>query len=283
MNMTQQRTWLITGVNSGFGRHMTEQLLARGDRVAGTVRNLSAMADLKARYNDLLWLADLDVSDTPSIRRVVNRAFDELGRIDVVVSNAGYGLFGAAEEMTDEQVAHQINTNLIGSIQLVRAALPYLRQQNGGRIIQLSSVGGQAAFPGGSLYHASKWGIEGFIDAVGQEVAAFNIGCTLVEPGGARTDFRYRSSQLSPKMDAYDASPASMARRMIEAGTSVPPGDPAKMAAIMIASVDQNPAPARIALGSDAYNVMHKQLSARLAALEEQKELAFSTDFLTGA
>jgi len=133
------------------------------------------------------------------------------------------------------------------------------------------------------MYHAGKWGIEGFIDAVGQEVAVFNIGCTLVEPGGARTDFRYRSSQLAPKIDAYDKSPASMARRMIEEGTSVPFGDPAKMVEIMIDSVDQNPAPKRIALGSDSYTVMHKQLSERLAALEAQKELAFSTDFLANA
>ena len=274
-----QRTWLITGVNSGFGRQMTEQLLARGDRVAGTVRKIEAMDDLKGRYGGLLWLATLDVTDTPAIRHVVDEAFNELGRIDVVVSNAGYGLIGAAEEVTDEQVIHQINTNLIGSIQLVRAALPHLRRQGGGRIIQLSTMGGQAAFPGGSLYHASKWGIEGFIDALGQEVAPFNIGCTIVEPGAARTDFRYRSARLGPKIDAYNVSSASMARRMIEEGTSVPIGDPAKMVGIMIASIDQNPAPKRIALGSDSYTVMQRQLSERLAALEAQKELAFSTDF----
>src|SRR5882757_9953033 len=113
-----QRTWLITGVNSGFGRHMTEQLLARGDRVAGTVRKMDAMNDLKAGHGDRLWLAHLDVTDTPAIHRVVNNAFADLGRIDVVVNNAGYGLFGAAEELTDEQVAHQIYTNLIGSIQV---------------------------------------------------------------------------------------------------------------------------------------------------------------------
>jgi NAD(P)-dependent dehydrogenase (short-subunit alcohol dehydrogenase family) len=240
---------------------------------------MAAMDDLKARHGDLLWLAELDLTDTPAIRRVVDRAFDELGKIDALVSNAGYGLFGAAEEMTDEQVMHQISTNLIGSIQLVRAALPHLRRQGGGRIMQLSSMGGQAAFPGGSLYHAGKWGIEGFIDAVGLEVAPFNIGCTLIEPGGARTDFRYRSAQLAPKIDAYDASPASMARRVLEEGTSLPPGDPAKMVAIMIDSADQTPAPKRIALGGDAYTVMHKQLSERLAALEAQKAVAFSTDF----
>ncbi len=142
-----QRNWLITGVSSGFGRHMTEQLLERGDHVAGTVRKIEAMDDLKARYGDLLWLANLEMTDTPAIRPVVDKAFNELGKIDVVVSKAGYGLIGAAEEVTDEQVIHQINTNLIGSIQLVRAALPYLRRQGGGRIIQLSTMGRQAAFP----------------------------------------------------------------------------------------------------------------------------------------
>ena len=122
-----QRTWLITGVNSGFGRQMTEQLLARGDRVAGTVRKLDAVQDLKDKYGDLLWLAHLDVTDTPEVRQVVNAAFADLGRINVVINNAGYGLFGAAEELTDEQILHQIDTNLIGSIQVVRAALPHLR------------------------------------------------------------------------------------------------------------------------------------------------------------
>lgn len=276
--MTQQRTWFITGVSSGFGRHITEQLLARGDRVAGTVRNQSAVADLQAQYGAQLWIATLDMTDTPAIRRVVDAAWQRFGRIDVLVSNAGYGLFGAAEEVTDAQLLHQIDTNLIGSMQLVRAFLPHFRRQQGGRILQLSTVGGQAAFPGASIYHASKWGIEGFIDAVGQEVAPFNIGCTLVEPGGARTGFRYNSSQLAPKLDAYDISPASMARRMLEEATSVPIGDPARMAALMIASADQHPAPQRLALGSDAYTAMHRQLSARLAALEEQKDLAFSTD-----
>jgi NAD(P)-dependent dehydrogenase (short-subunit alcohol dehydrogenase family) len=159
----------------------------------------------------------------------------------------------------------------------------HLRAQGGGRIIQLSSVGGQAAFPSGSLYHAGKWGIEGFIDAVAQEVAGFNIGCTLIEPGAARTDFRYRSARLAPKLDAYDTSPARMAHRMIEDRTNVPIGDAAKMAEIMIASADQQPAPKRIALGSDAYTVMHKQLSERLATLEAQKALAFSTDFAPGS
>jgi NAD(P)-dependent dehydrogenase (short-subunit alcohol dehydrogenase family) len=272
------KTWFITGVNSGFGRHMTEQLLARGDHVAGTVRKMDTMNDLKARYGDLLWLAHLDLTDTPAIREVVNKAFADLGKIDVVVNNAGYGLFGAAEELTDDQIIHQLNTNLLGSIQVVRAALPHLRAQRGGRILQLSTYGGQAAFPGGSLYHASKWGIEGFMEATMQEVAPFHIGVTIVEPGGARTAFRFGGAQLGPRMDAYDDTPAAMTRRILQDTSRLPQGDPAKMARVMIDSVEQDPAPKRIALGSDAYAIMHRALTERLTALEAQKDLAFSTD-----
>ena len=274
-----QRNWFITGVSSGFGRVMAEQLLARGDRVAGTVRDLAIMTDLEAEHGDRLWLAELDLSETASIRGVVDRAWAALGRIDVVVSNAGYGLMGAAEELTDAQVRHQIDTNLVGSIQLVRAALPPLRAQGGGRILQLSSMGGQATFPGGSLYHATKWGIEGFLEAVAQEVAVFGIGCTLIEPGGARTDFRHRSARLADTLAAYDASPSRLVNRVIADTTRLSPGDPAKMVEAIVASIDQEPAPRRIALGSDAYQVMRAQLSARLESLEAQRELACSTDF----
>jgi NAD(P)-dependent dehydrogenase (short-subunit alcohol dehydrogenase family) len=277
-----QRTWLITGVNSGFGREMAQQLLARGDRVAGTVRDTGSMRELRARHGEALWLGELEMTDGAAIGRVVDAAFAALGRIDVVVSNAGYGLFGAAEEATDEQLEHQLDTNLLGAIRLLRAALPHLRAQGGGRILQLSTVGGQAVFPGAAIYHASKWGIEGFVDALAEEVAVFGIGCTLVEPGGARTGFRYQGSRLGPRLDAYAASPASHARKMIEDGSSVPIGDPVRMVERMIASVDQQPAPRRLALGSDAWQAMQRQLSARLAALEAQKELAYSTDAAAG-
>ncbi len=174
------RTWFITGISSGFGRCLTELLLARGERVAGTVRDRAAVADLSS---DRLWAAELDVTDLDAVRGVVDRAFAELGPIAVVVSNAGYGLFGAGEEATDAQMLHAVATNLLGSMQVIRAALPHLRAQGSGRILQLSSMAGQAALPGGSMYHAGKWGIEGFVDAVAQEVAVFGIGCTVVEPG----------------------------------------------------------------------------------------------------
>lgn len=270
-----QRTWLITGVSTGFGRELSGQLLARGDRVTGTVRKPEAAAGLAASYPDLFRGEILDVTDTAAIRDVVDRTFADLGRVDVVISNAGYGLFGAGEEYTDEQIRHIIDTNLIGSIQLIRAALPHLRAQGGGRIVQLSSYGGQVAFPSSSMYHATKWGIEGFCEAVAAEVAPFGIGITIVEPGGARTEFRYGSALTAPPIAAYDATPAHGYRAML--GTAAP-GDPAKMAAAIIDSVEVEPAPLRLLLGSDAYQRTHQVLAARLTALEAQHALAATTD-----
>ena len=274
-----QRTWLITGVNSGFGRSLTTQLLARGDRVAGTVRNLDSMADLKQQYGDLLWLSQLEMTDTPAIQQVVAKAFADLGQIDVVISNAGYGLFGAAEELGDDQITHQLNTNLVGPIMLIRAALPHLRAQGGGRIIGLSTYGGQATVPGGSLYHAGKWGLEGFLDSIGQELAPFNIGVSIVEPGGARTNFRGGSVRLGEPLEAYKGTPASLVHTMIKDTSRLAPGDPEKMSARIIASVDQSPAPKRIVLGSDSFKVIYKALTDRLADVATQEDAAGSTDF----
>ena len=272
-----KRTWLITGISSGFGRHLTQQLLARGDRVVGTVRNPDAADDLKARYGGLLRVLRLDVTDTVAVRRAAGTAFRELGRIDVVVNNAGYGLFGAAEELTDEQILAQVSTNLIGSIQVTRAVLPHLRAQGGGRILQISSYGGQATNPGACMYHATKWGIEGFMESTARDVAPFGIEITIVEPGGARTEFRYGSLQLADPLPAYDGTPAAMTRGARD--RSRPPiGDPAKMAARMIDSVDITPAPRRLVLGSDSYRFIHAALTERLAELEAQHEAAAGTD-----
>jgi NAD(P)-dependent dehydrogenase (short-subunit alcohol dehydrogenase family) len=276
------RTWLITGVSSGFGRELTRQLLECGDRVVGTVRGLDKVADLSKEYPDTFRAENLDVTDSAAVRALVDRAFTELGRIDVVVSNAGYGLFGAAEELFDDQVAHLIATNLTGSIQLIRASLPHLRQQGGGRIIQLSSYGGQVAFAGNSLYHATKWGIEGFCEAVAQEVAGFGIGVTIVEPGGARTEFRYGSAQVAELMPEYDGNPAHAFQKMLDPANGLAPGDPARMAAAMIASVDTEPVPLRMILGSQALDNTVKVLRERIAGFEAQRELAASTDFPPG-
>ena len=157
--------------------------------------------------------------------------------------------------------------------------MPHLRAQGGGRIIGLSTYGGQAALPGGSLYHASKWGLEGFLDSIAQELASFRIGVSIIEPGGARTNFRFGGAQLGTQIEAYKGTSAAMVHTMIKDTSRLPPGDPAKMVKIIVDSVDQNPAPKRIALGSDAYGAIHQALTDRLSALEAQRDVAFLTDF----
>lgn len=278
-----QRTWLITGVSSGFGRELSQQLLACDDHVVGTVRDAAKVADLMERYPGTFMVEVLDVTDMRATRALVDRSFARIGRIDVVISNAGYGLFGAAEELSDAQVEHLLATNLTGSIQLIRAALPHLRAQGGGRIIQISSYGGQVAFAGNSLYHATKWGIEGFVESVAQEVAGFGIGMTIVEPGGARTEFRYGSAQVAALMPEYDSTPAHAFLKMLDPTNGLAPGDPARMAARIIESVDIEPAPLRMVLGSLALNGIITTLRKRLAVFEAQKEVAASTDFPPGA
>ena len=216
------KTWLITGASSGLGRLMTERLLARGDRVVATVRHEDSLTDLQKKHGDRLVVPALDLTDTAGIRAVLASAFRQLGRIDVLVSNAGYGLFGAAEEVTDAQIDHQIATNLIGSIQFIRAAIPHLRQQGGGRIVQVSSEGGQIAYPAFSLYHATKWGIEGFIESAAQEVAPFGIDSVIAAmisvAGGARPALR-----LALGTTAYDSISPSLAKGLaaIEAQRNV--------------------------------------------------------------
>ncbi len=277
-----RRTWLITGVSSGFGRHLAEQLLERGDIVVGTVRGTAKVHDLVERYPQAFHAELLDVTDTAAVRAVVERAFERLGRVDVVVSNAGYGLFGAAEELSDKQIDDIVATNLVGSIQLIRAVLPHVRKQGGGRIIQMSTYGGQVAFPGNSMYHATKWGIEGFAESVAQEVAPFGVGVTIVEPGGARTGFRYGSAQVADFLPAYDDNPAHSFVKMLDPKNGLAPGDPARMAARIIESADVEPAPLRNVLGSQALASTLTTLRKRITAFEAQTDLAASTDFPPG-
>jgi len=248
----------------------------------GTVRDVGKVADLVRRYPSTFRAEVLDVTDTAAIRAVVDRSFAQLQRIDVIISNAGYGLFGAAEEFTDHQVEHVVATNLVGSIQLIRAVLPHLRAQGGGRIIQISSYGGQVAFAGNSMYHATKWGIEGFAESVAQEVASFGIGMTIVEPGGARTEFRYGSAQVATLTPVYDATPAHGFLRMLDPKNGLAPGDPARMAKRIIESVDVEPAPLRMVLGSQALEGTLTTLRKRIAGFEAQTGLAASTDFPPG-
>ncbi len=271
------KTWFITGTSSGLGRILTETLLARGDRVAATLRRPERLDPLQAGHGDRLWVAPLDVSDVGAVRHTVDAAFAALGRIDVVVSNAAYGLFGAAEEVTDAQIRQQLDTNLLGSIAVIRAALPHLRAQGGGRVLQVTSEGGQITYPGFSLYHASKWGMEGFVESVAQEVAPFGIAFTLVEPGPARTEFG-QGLVSPPAMAEYDDTPAGGVRRAVAERSFPIHGDPAKMVRAMIDCADAAEAPRRLLLGRDAFDRVRAALVERLAVLDRQREVALSTE-----
>ena len=270
------RTWLITGVSSGFGYEMTKQLLKSGNTVIGTVRNTKKVEHLIAKYPETFDCRILNVTDVPAVHNVVDEAFAKHGKIDVIVSNAGYGLFGAAEELTDEEVDHIIATNLTGSIALIRSALPYLRKQNSGNIIQISSYGGQVAFAANSMYHATKFGIEGFCEAVAQEVAKFNIKVTIVEPGGARTEFRYGSAKVANLTPEYEHVHGFL--NMLDPSKGLAPGDPAKMAERIIESVDNPNTPLHMVLGSQALKATIERLEQRVAVYKTQTETAASTD-----
>lgn len=273
-----KKTWLITGVSSGFGLEMTKQLLEKGDTVIGTVRNTEKVKELIENYPVTFDCKILDVTDVAAVGAVVDNAWKEHEKVDVVISNAGYGLFGAAEELTDDEVDHIVATNLVGSIKLIRSALPHMRKQNNGRIIQISSYGGQVAYPSNSMYHATKFGIEGFCEAVAQEVAQFNIGVTIVEPGGARTEFRYGSAKVANLMPEYETCHGFL--NMLNPANGLAVGDPVKMASRMIESVEKTPAPLRMVLGSQALDATITRLKERIADYETQTELAASTDIV---
>lgn len=271
------KTWFITGASSGLGRTMTERLLARTDRVVATVRREGSLDELKDRYRDALSIHILDVSDPAAVRRTVDAAFGASGRIDVVVSNAGYGAFGAAEELTNEQIDRQIATNLVGSIQLIRTSLPHLRAQSGGRIVQLSSAGGQVAYPNFSVYHASKWGIEGFVEAVAQEVGPFGIDFVLVEPGPTATNFgaNLDSADATP---VYDATPSGEIRRMFAAGQFGVFEEAGAAADRIIAAAESEHPPLRLALGHMAFEHIERALGERLQAVQVQRAVTLKAD-----
>jgi NAD(P)-dependent dehydrogenase (short-subunit alcohol dehydrogenase family) len=268
-------TWFITGTSTGFGRLLTEQLLERGDRVAATLRRPEALDDLAQQYGDQLWVGRLDVTDSTQVRHVVDAAFAALGSIDVIVNNAGYGVFASVEEASDEQIRRVIDTNLIGSIDVIRAALPHLRAQKRGRILQVSTAGGQTTYPNFGYYHASKWGIEGFCQTVAAEVAPFGIALTIVEPGATPTGFG-NSLESAPIMPEYEDTPAGDVRRALADGAFPLPNDPAKIARAMIDLVDSDATPLRLPLGPDTYRDVRASLLSRLAEHEASEDVALS-------
>jgi NAD(P)-dependent dehydrogenase (short-subunit alcohol dehydrogenase family) len=255
------RTWFITGASKGFGREWTEAALGRGDRVAATARRLETLDALVDAYGDNVLPIQLDVTDRDGDFAAVQRAAGHFGRLDVVVNNAGYGQFGMIEELAEDEVRSQLETNVFGALWVTQAALPIMRAQGSGHIIQVSSIGGITAFPGIGAYHASKWALEAFSQALSQEVADFGIHVTLIEPGGYSTDWAGPSAKRSDAHPAYAA--AHTAERNRRAGNTA--GDPTATRGAILKVVDSEEPPLRVFFGTTPLEVATKDYESRLA------------------
>jgi NAD(P)-dependent dehydrogenase (short-subunit alcohol dehydrogenase family) len=268
--MADSKVWFITGSSKGFGRIWAEAALERGDKVAATARDASTLEPLTERYGDDVLALALDVQDMEADFAAVKQAAEHFGRLDVVVNNAGYGLFGAVEEVSPEQARDQIETNLFGALWITQAALPIMREQGSGHIIQVSSIGGVSAFPYVGLYHASKWGLEGFSQTLAQEVAEFGIKVTLVEPQGFTTDWGGPSAIRAEENPAYDGTRERMAARR---GAQTP-GDPEATGPAILKLVDAEEPPLRCFFGRNAFDIVRPDYERRIANWEEWDWLA---------
>ena len=264
------KTWFITGASRGFGHAWAAAALARGDRVAATARNPKTLADLTEAYGKRLLPLALDVTDRAAVFAAVSQAAEAFGGLDVIVNNAGYGLFGMVEETTEDQARAQLETNLFGALWVTQAALPVLRAQGGGHIVQVSSIGGIAAFPTLGLYHASKWALEGLSQALSQEIAGFGLHVTLVEPGGFSTDWAGPSAQHSNAISDYE--PVREGQRARRSGTQ--PGDPGASAAALLKVVDAEQPPLRVFFGAAPLGIATKDYESRLALWNEWQPVA---------
>jgi NAD(P)-dependent dehydrogenase (short-subunit alcohol dehydrogenase family) len=264
------KTWFITGTSRGFGREWASAALRRGDRVAGTARDPSTLDDLVAEHGDALLPLELDVTDRTAAFEAVRRAHEHFGRLDVVVNNAGYGQFGMVEEISEQEARDQIETNLFGALWVTQAALPYLREQGSGHILQVSSIGGISAFPDVGMYHASKWALEGLSQSLAQEVAGFGIHVTLIEPGGFSTDWAGSSARRAEPLDAY--APVHEASQQRRAG--IAPGDPSASAEAVLRVVDADEPPLRTFLGRAPLGMAEADYERRLSTWREWQPVA---------
>jgi NAD(P)-dependent dehydrogenase (short-subunit alcohol dehydrogenase family) len=272
------RHWFVTGGSGGLGRHVTEYALAHGDRVTATVRRAGSLDDLAQQYGEGLTVEVLDLTRPGDVDEVV-RKVGAATPVDVVVNNAGFAVVGAVEEMSVEQIRTQVEVMLMAPLLITRAFLPAMREQGGGRIIQVSSMGGQVGIPTHSAYHAAKWGLEGFSESVSREVSGFDIHLTIVEPGGTRTGFR-NALNFTAEFPAYrDTAVDHVRRRLRDLDDSAMTGDPHEIAAAIYATTRQTDPPLRLTLGGDSYAAVHEALTARLAALEGQRSQAESIAF----
>ena len=274
------RTWFITGASRGFGRSFAQAALAAGDRVAATARDTYSLQDLVAEHGDALLPVELDVTDRDAAFAAVRSAHDHFGRLDVVVNNAGYGVSGAVEELSEEQARRQFEVNLFGALWVTQAALPILREQRSGWIVQVSSIGGLAAFPLTGIYHASKWALEGLSETLRQEVEPFGIKVLMVEPSGFRTDWAGSSMDRAEPIGAYQQIDQIAQRRASqqEENNGSQPGNPDLAAQALLDTLNRDDPPFRLLLGNIAYDVAVDRYETRLTEFRAGEQVARGAD-----
>lgn len=276
------KTWFITGASRGFGLLIAKVALARGDNVVATARNPQAILDALDNHRHLLALP-LDVTDEQTAIDAVNHAVARFGRIDVLVNNAGYGLLGAVEESSADEVRRLYETNVFGLLNVTRAVLPVMRQQRSGHVINISSLGGYQAYAGWGVYGSTKFAVEGITEALAQELQPLGIHATVVEPGFFRTDFLDTSSLLSTALVIGDYADTVGAMRVHAAAANhQQPGDPLQLAYALMVLADTSQPPRRLPLGSDAIARIRGKNAAVESELNAWMALARSTDFATG-
>ncbi|MFE9631111.1 oxidoreductase [Streptomyces sp. NPDC006463] len=273
------RVWLITGASSGFGLTLTEAVLAAGDTVVAAVRRPDSLAALAAAHPERLVPTAVDVTDTARAGEVVGEVVDRLGRIDVLVNNAGRGLLGAVEETSDTELRELMELHFFGPAALTRAALPHMRARKSGAVVQMSSMGGRLAFPGVGAYCATKFALEGLTEALAAEVAAFGIKALIVEPGAFRTGFTSGSAlRHTTALPAYE-NVVGPVRQGMPATDGHQPGDPVKAAAAILAALDAENTPLRLVLGNDAVDFITARDDATRAEALAWESVSRGTDF----
>ncbi|MFE4369683.1 SDR family NAD(P)-dependent oxidoreductase [Streptomyces sp. NPDC056835] len=270
--------FFVTGSSRGLGRQIVEQALAAGHQVVATARDPHALDDLAARYRDLIHVERLDVTDPVAAQAAVANGAAAFGRLDVVVNNAGQGDRVSLEDTTLEVFRRQIDTNFLGTVYVTKAAVPILREQGGGRIIQISSLGGRVGSPGMTAYQSAKWAVGGFSEALAAEVAPLGIKVTVVEPGGMRTDWAGSSMTTPPTSEPYRTTVGASARAM--AGFEhVANSDPDKVAALVLTLAELDEPPLRVLAGSDAYEYGRQAWRHRVETDMKWEHLSRSTDY----
>jgi NAD(P)-dependent dehydrogenase (short-subunit alcohol dehydrogenase family) len=277
-SIDNSRVWFITGASKGLGRALTEAVLDNGERVLATARDADAITDLPQRYPGQAIASALDVTDPEQASEAAARVLNEFGRIDVLVNNAGYGLLGALEELSDQDLRDQFETNLFGVVNVTRAVLPHFREQRSGHIVQISSLSGVVPNPGESAYAATKFALEGMSESLAQEVAHLGIRVTIVEPGPVRTEFAGSSLRRADPIDDY-ADSVGQVRELLAQLDGSQPNDPARVAQSIIRATEQDEPPLHLPLGEQAFAGIRQHLSKRGEELDQTHPLGVGTAF----